>query len=219
MDLLSIATRYGIITFSFLKVKWNYQIIFEYCLFIKKEDRIEAIFKTEIKFSDNYILWRKLKCLINPWLSPRPISIAQLNTLLCLHMRPINLVVYKGSYYLMIWDILSWGKFRAYMLSALIFSVHRYPAMPLAWQLVHHRCVHSGPLVLGASPLKYPTPTIDRDRTVSRRSEPSSRAILIGEQPNPWDLLQPQDVTSRHRGAKPPRRCELLGEISLLSPR
>ena len=23
---------------------------------------------------------------------------------------------------------------------------------------------------------------------------------------------------SRHRGAKPPRRCELLGEISLLSP-
>eukprot|EP00731_Ephydatia_muelleri_P033003 g33003.t1 len=40
----------------------------------------------------------------------------------------------------------------------------------------------------------------------------------MGEQPNPWDLLQPQDVTSRHRGAKPPRRYELLGEISLLSP-
>ncbi len=33
-----------------------------------------------------------------------------------------------------------------------------------------------------------------------------------------WDLLQPQDVMSRHRGAKPPRRCGLLGEISLLSP-
>ena len=58
----------------------------------------------------------------------------------------------------------------------------------------------------------------NRDRTVSRRSEPSSRAALIGEQPNPWDLLQPQDATSRHRGAKPPRRCGLLGEISLLSP-
>ena len=56
------------------------------------------------------------------------------------------------------------------------------------------------------------------DRTVSRRSEPSSRTALMGEQPNPWDLLQPQDATSRHRGAKPPRRCELLGEISLLSP-
>ena len=58
----------------------------------------------------------------------------------------------------------------------------------------------------------------DRDRTVSRRSEPSSRTALIGEQPNPWDLLQPQDAMSRHRGAKPPRRCGLLGEISLLSP-
>ena len=84
---------------------------------------------------------------------------------------------------------------------------------------MHNRCVHPGPLVLGTNPLKYPTPTMDRDRTVSRRSEPSSRATLIGEQPNPWDRLQPQDVTSRHRGAKPPRRCELLGEISLLSPR
>ncbi len=54
--------------------------------------------------------------------------------------------------------------------------------------------------------------------TVSRRSEPSSRTALMGEQPNPWDLLQPQDAMSRHRGAKPPRRCGLLGEISLLSP-
>ena len=105
------------------------------------------------------------------------------------------------------------------MLSAFIRPVLRYPAMPLARQQVHNWYVHSGPLVLGANPLKYPTPAMDRDRTVSRRSEPSSRATLIGEQPNPWDLLQPQDVTSRHRGAKPPRRCGLLGEISLLSPR
>ena len=104
------------------------------------------------------------------------------------------------------------------MLSALIQSAHSYPAMHLAIQLVHQRCVQLGPLVLESEPLKIPTPTIDRDRTVSRRSEPSSRATLIGEQPNPWDLLQPQDVTSRHRGAKPPRRYELLGAISLLSP-
>src|SRR4249919_3650358 len=104
------------------------------------------------------------------------------------------------------------------MLSAVIASEHSYPAMPLAGQPEHQRFVHSGPLVLGAAPLKSPTPTTDRDRTVSRRSEPSSRATLIGEQPNPWDLLQPQDVTSRHRGAKPLRRCELLGVISLLSP-
>ena len=104
------------------------------------------------------------------------------------------------------------------MLSALIPSAHSYPAMPLARQLVHQRCVHPGPLVLRTAPLKFPAPTTDRDRTVSRRSEPSSRTALIGEQPNPWDLLQPQDAMSRHRGAKPRRRCELLGVISLLSP-
>jgi hypothetical protein len=104
------------------------------------------------------------------------------------------------------------------MLSALIRSVHSYPAMQWASQPVHQRYVQLGPLVLESDPLNIPTPAIDRDRTVLRRSEPSSRATLMGEQPNPWDLLQPQDVTSRHRGAKPPRRCELLGEISLLSP-
>ena len=104
------------------------------------------------------------------------------------------------------------------MLSAVILSAHSYPAMPLARQLVHQRCVHPGPLVLGTAPLKIRTPTADRDRTVSRRSKPSSRTTLIGEQPNPWDLLQPQDVMSRHRGAKHPRRCELLEGISLLSP-
>jgi hypothetical protein len=104
------------------------------------------------------------------------------------------------------------------MLSAVILSEHSYPAMLLAEQPEHQRFVHPGPLVLRIALLKFPPPTADRDRTVSRRSEPSSRATLIGEQPNPWDLLQPQDVTSRHRGAKPPRRCELLEEISLLSP-
>ncbi len=104
------------------------------------------------------------------------------------------------------------------MPSALIFSRLSYSAVLLAEQLIHQRSVHSGPLVLGTAPFKFPTPTTDRDRTVSRRSEPSSRASLMGEQPNPWDLLQPQDETSRHRGAKPPRRCGLLGEISLLSP-
>ena len=104
------------------------------------------------------------------------------------------------------------------MLSALIPSELGYPAMHLAVQPVHRRFVHFGPLVLKAGPLKFPTPATDRDRTVSRRSEPSSRATLIGEQPNPWDLLQPRDVTSRHRGAKPPRRYELLAAISLLSP-
>ena len=90
--------------------------------------------------------------------------------------------------------------------------------MLLVEQLAHQRFVRPGPLVLGTAFLKFLTRAADRDRTVSRRSEPSSRATLMGEQPNPWDLLQPQDVTSRHRGAEPPRRCELLGETSLLSP-
>ena len=104
------------------------------------------------------------------------------------------------------------------MPSAVIPSALSYPAVPLARQPVHQRCVHPGPLVLGAAPLNSPTPTADRDRTVSRRSKPSSRTTLIGEQPNPWDLLQPQDVMSRHRGAKRRRRYGLLGVISLLSP-
>ena len=104
------------------------------------------------------------------------------------------------------------------MPSAVIPSAHSYPAVRLAPQPVHQRCVHPGPLVLGTDPLKSPTPTADRDRTVSRRSEPSSRTSLNGEQPYPWDLLQPQDEMSRHRGAKHPRRCGLLGGISLLSP-
>src|SRR5512147_1127055 len=104
------------------------------------------------------------------------------------------------------------------MLSAVIPSGHGYPAVPLAGQLVHQRSVHPGPLVLRTAPRKSPAPTVDRDRTVSRRSKPSSRTALMGEQPNPWDLLQPQDAMSRHRGAKPRRRCGLLDAISLLSP-
>ena len=103
------------------------------------------------------------------------------------------------------------------MLSAVILSEHSYSAVLLAEQQIHQRFVHPGPLVLRATLLKTPTPTADRDRTVSRRSEPSSRTSLNGEQPYPWDLLQPQDEMSRHRGAKQRRRCGRLGAISLLS--
>ncbi len=103
------------------------------------------------------------------------------------------------------------------MLSAVIPSGHSYPAMRLASQPVHQRSVHSGPLVLGAAPVNLPAPTADRDQTVSRRFKPSSRTSLNGEQPYPWDRLQPQDEMSRHRGAKHRRRYELLGGISLLS--
>ena len=104
------------------------------------------------------------------------------------------------------------------MLSAVIHSIHSYSALQLALQQIHQRYVHPGPLVLRTALLNFPTPTTDRNRTVSRRSEPSSRATLMGEQPNPWKRLHLQDVTSRHRGAKHHRLCELLGGISLLSP-
>src|SRR6201986_3047545 len=104
------------------------------------------------------------------------------------------------------------------MLSAVIPSERSKPTVLLAEQLAHQRFVRPGPLVLGTAPLKSPARAADRDRTVSRRSNPSSRAALRGKQPNPWDLLRPQDATSRHRGAKPSRRCGLLDSISLLSP-
>ena len=104
------------------------------------------------------------------------------------------------------------------MLSAFILSELSYPAMLLAEQLVHQRFVHPGPLVLGTDPFNIPSPTVDRDRTVSRRTEPSSRTALIGEQPIPSHLLQREDAMSRHRGAKPHRRYGLLDAISLLSP-
>src|SRR2546429_3701527 len=104
------------------------------------------------------------------------------------------------------------------MLSAVIPPERSQPAMPMAEQVAHQRSVRPGPLVLGTALLKTPTRAADRDRTLSRRSKPSSRTALMGEHPNPWDRLQPQDGTSRHRGAKPSRRYGLLGKISLLSP-
>src|SRR5512145_1046573 len=104
------------------------------------------------------------------------------------------------------------------MLSAVISAGHSYSAVPLARQLTHQRSVHPGPLVLRADPLKSLAPTADRDRPVSRRSEPSSRIALTGEQPDPWDLIQPQDAMSRHRGAERGRRYGRLDLTSLLSP-
>lgn len=103
------------------------------------------------------------------------------------------------------------------MLSELISSAHGYAALQLALQLPHQKCVIPGPLVLRNDLVKCPAPAVDKDQTVLRRFEPSSRTSLTGEQPDPWDLLQPQDVMSRHRGAKQRRRYERLGVISLLS--
>ena len=149
--------------------------------------------------------------------NPRPISNSQLNVSPRLHLCPIYLIVFQGSYYSRMRYPILRGASR---LDA--FSVYPgptwLPGYGVAPQPVHQWSVHPGPLVLRTAPLRYLTPAPDRDRTVSRRSEPSSRTALMGEQPNPWDRLQPQDAMSRHRGAKPLRRCELLGVISLLSP-
>jgi len=139
--------------------------------------------------------------------------------LLVLHMRPIDPVVFREPS----------GTFRSgrsnlrgglalRCLQRLSFRGIATRRCTVAAQPGHQRLLVPGPLVLGNTPVKSPTPAADKDRTVSRRSEPSSRTTLIGEQPNPWDLLQPQDVMSRHRGAKLRRRCGRLGAISLLSP-
>ena len=103
------------------------------------------------------------------------------------------------------------------MLSAVILTVHGYPASTVGTitGTPEVRLFRSSRTKKRS--FQYSKPTPDMDRTVSRRSEPSSRAAFMGEQPNPWDVLPPQDATSRHRGAKPPRRYGLLGEISLLS--
>ena len=151
------------------------------------------------------------------FVSPRPISIVNLNASQRSQLRPINPVVFRGPYFFNGKSHLEVGlALRCFQrLSRPDVATQR---MLLAEQLVHQRSVRSGPLVLGATPRKFPTRTVDRDRTGSRRSEPSSRASLIRELRNPWDRVQPQDETSRHRGAKPCRRCERSGKISLLSP-
>ena len=105
------------------------------------------------------------------------------------------------------------------MLSVVILYWRSYSTMLLySKQLIHHRPIYTGPLVLGVNSFSFKSYMTDRDQTVSRRFKPSSRTSLNGEQPYPWDRLQPQDEMSRHRGAKHRRRYELLGGISLLSP-
>src|SRR5580692_9978374 len=98
------------------------------------------------------------------------------------------------------------------MLSAVIRWESSYSAVPtFVEQPTHQGFPQPSPLVLGSDLLKFQTSIQDRDRTGLRRSEPSSRTTLTGEQPDPWDLLQPQDVMSRHRCLYP-----LYGEHHIL---
>jgi hypothetical protein len=124
---------------------------------------------------------------------PRTIGTGQLNASRRLHLRPHPPGVLPGSL-----PALHRGRphlgagFPLRCFQRLSLPHMATQLMPLEGQLGNQRCVPSGPLVLGRAPLKPPAPVADRDRTVSRRSEPSSRAALMGEQPNPWDLLQPR---------------------------
>ena len=147
------------------------------------------------------------------------VSTGQLRAFLPLHLPPINPVVYRGSLEACascMPDLEGGFTLRCFQRLSLPNLATR--RVDLAIQPAHQGSVLPNPLVLGKTPLKNATPTADRDRPGSRRSEPSSRTTLMGEQPNPWDRLQPQDVMSRHRGAKPHRRYGRSGAISLLSP-
>ena len=146
------------------------------------------------------------------------VSTGRLKRLPAVHVRPIDLVVFQEPSSTRDRRPHLEEGFTLICLQRLSWPYVGYPAMPLARQLAHQRYVPPNPLVLGRKLRKSPAPTADRDRPVSRRSKPSSRTAFIGEQPNPWELLHPQDAMSRHRGAKPPRRCERSEEISLLSP-
>ena len=131
--------------------------------------------------------------------SPRAISTGQLHTLPCFHFPPIDLVVFQEPMFIKNGKPDLAEGFTLRCLQRLSRPYVGYPAMLLAEQLAHQRYVPPNPLVLGRKPRKFPAPTADRDRPVSRRSKPSSRTAFIGEQPNPWELLHPQDVMSRHR--------------------
>ena len=63
------------------------------------------------------------------------------------------------------------------MLSAFISSALSYPAMPLARQQVHQRCVHPGPLVLRTAPFKSLTPTPDTDDVDHEQHETEHRGF------------------------------------------
>src|SRR5262245_56715103 len=127
------------------------------------------------------------------------VSTGKLNVLLRVHIRPIYPVVFREPTSTRDWRPYLAEGFTLICLQRLSWPYVGYPAVPRAGQLADQRYVPPNPLVLGRKPRKSPAPPTDRDRPVSRRSKPSSRTAFIGEQPNPWELLHPQDAMSRHR--------------------
>lgn len=84
------------------------------------------------------------------------------------------------------------------MLSAVIPSALGYPTFTMGTIIGTPEGLLLGPLILGKGPPNALTPTLDMDQTVSRLSEPSSHTALVGEQSNPWNILQPQVMKSKH---------------------
>jgi hypothetical protein len=129
------------------------------------------------------------------------ISTGKLNALRRFHCQPINLVVYKGS-------MSPCGDVRSHLGGG--FPLRCFQRLSVGNLATLHcsafSCTTGTPGIPSSqsSRTRDESPQIstgiqDRDRTVLRRSEPSSRTALTGEQPDPWDLLQPQDAMSRHR--------------------
>ena len=104
------------------KKGWYFRIIPMYSIHSKLHIEIYTI-------SFN-ISWNNSSFTYQPasWLSPRPISDSQLHTLPCFHLCPINLVVFKGSYYFRMGYLILRGASR---LDA--FSVYPFPT----WLLGH----------------------------------------------------------------------------------
>ena len=98
------------------------------------------------------------------------------------------------------------------MLSAFISSVHSYPAMPLAGQLVHQRYVHPGPLVLRTAPFKSLTPAKNQHPVLPPAAQPSSRDQQ--KPAAPPRAKKPHEGTRRGQNAGAPGRWGGGGRVS-----
>ena len=129
----------------------------------------------------------------------------------CFHLEPINLIVFQGS-------LLAYAMgnliLRGFMLRCFQhLSLPHIATQLCPWQ---NNWYTSGASIRSSRTKDRLLSNFLRPRRIGTELShdvlnPGSRTALMGEQPNPWDRLQPQDAMSRHRGAKPPRRCGLLG--------
>ena len=137
-------------------------------------------------------------------ISPESLTLTSPTYQTCLIQEPIHPSLFKDRFRLRCFQPLS------------VYSVATQQC--LVRQLVNQRLRSIVPLVLNG-PSSQMNNTSNRCRqTVSRRSKPSSRIPLMGEQPHPWPLLHDQDGMSRQRSSKLRGRCVLLPATTQLSP-